>query len=62
MRDSEGFRYEITLKELRSMYGASGVDNDMDGELGNEVPQSIRDMVTCHDAIEALGSMIWCVI
>ncbi|KII87843.1 hypothetical protein PLICRDRAFT_176607 [Plicaturopsis crispa FD-325 SS-3] len=61
LRESEGFGFEQTLKELNAMYsqGDDEVMDDDDVELIEEVPQSIRDMVGCRDAMEALGSMVW---
>lgn len=62
LRESEGFRYEQTIKELRTLYPTEEETMDDDGEddlLGSNVPQSIRDMLGCKSAMEALGSMIW---
>ena len=63
LRESEGLRFEETLKELNELYPAEQDDEDDnmdDGSgLGASVPQSIRDMAGCKGAIEALGGMIW---
>lgn len=63
LRTSEGFDHDQTLEELKEMYPADE-DNDMEYEdavLGVSVPQSIRDMAGCKDAMRALGAMIWLV-
>lgn len=60
LRESEGHNYSQTLKKLNELYPPE--DDDMDGERGvlnDTVPQSIRDMVGCKHATEALGAMIW---
>ncbi|KAF8155583.1 muts domain V-domain-containing protein [Crassisporium funariophilum] len=68
MRSVEGFGYEETLEELKTIYGASGdaVMQDADEEeeggeglLPAGVPEPIREMGREKLAIEALGSMIW---
>ena len=62
LRESEGFRYERTIKELRALYPTEKETMDADGQeyvLGSSVPQSIRDMLECKNAVEALGLMIW---
>ncbi|KIM91619.1 hypothetical protein PILCRDRAFT_810908 [Piloderma croceum F 1598] len=61
LRDSEGFSYDQTLTELKTMYPADEDDSmgDDDELLSEAVPQSIRDMVRCNGAMEALGAMIW---
>lgn len=60
LRDSEGFRYEQTLKELATLYPAEEESmQDEDDVVGGAVPDAIRDMYACRPAIEALGSMIW---
>ncbi|KAL0959723.1 hypothetical protein HGRIS_011415 [Hohenbuehelia grisea] len=62
LREVEGFTYDQTLVQLRELYPAEEAEDDAmtEGEpLGESVPQSIRDMVGCRDAIEALGAMIW---
>ncbi len=73
LRDCEGLSYENTLKELKTLYPANGKGDeeemDEDGEfyqckrlgLTKAVPEAIRKMISCNTAIEALGSMIWCV-
>jgi DNA mismatch repair protein MSH6 len=60
LRESEGFGYNETLVELKTIYPA---EDTMDDEeiLGEAVPQSIRDMLWCKSAMEALGVMIWSV-
>lgn len=62
LRESEGFRYDRTIKELRTLYPTEEESMDADEQedvLGSNVPQSIRDMLGCKSAMEALGSMIW---
>lgn len=62
LRESEGFRYDRTIKELRTLYPTEEESMDADEQedvLGSNVPQSIRDMLGCKSATEALGSMIW---
>ncbi|KAF8483462.1 DNA mismatch repair protein Msh6 [Russula ochroleuca] len=58
LRDVEGFGYDKTLSELKSLYGTNGED-DMDDDDYGLVPTAIRDMLGCKTAIEALGSMMW---
>ena len=57
----EGFGYDKTLSELRSLYAANGEDA-MDDDDYSLVPAAIRDMLECKSAIEALGSMMWCAV
>ena len=71
LRDCEGLSYENTIKELKTLYpGSDGEgrdDMDEDDEfyqcnrlgLTMAVPEAIRKMISCNNAIEALGSMIW---
>ena len=62
LRESEGFRYDQTIKELRALYPTEEDTMNADGQqddLGSNVPQSIRDMLGYKSAVEALGSMIW---
>ena len=60
LRESEGFGYDQTLTEVKNLYPANDPDDIEDDETLNEtVPQSIRDMVGCKGAMEALGAMIW---
>lgn len=61
LRDVEGFDYDKTLTELKSLYGTIGEDF-MDDDDYSLVPTAIREMLRCKTAIEALGSMMWCVI
>jgi len=63
LRESEGFSYDQTLTELKAIYPADEQDSmeDDDELVGGAVPQSIRDMVWCNGAMEALGAMIWSV-
>ena len=58
LRDVEGFGYDKTLSELKSLYAADGEDA-MDDDDYSLVPAAIRDMLGCKNAIEALGSMMW---
>ena len=57
----EGFGYDKTLNELKSLYDANGEDI-MDDDDYSLFPTAIRDMLGCKNAIEALGSMMWCVV
>ncbi|CAL1699677.1 unnamed protein product [Somion occarium] len=62
LRESEGLPYDKTLKELKGLYPAGEDDDDMDDNvhgLGSSIPEAIRKMVGCKEAMEALGSMIW---
>ena len=61
LRDVEGFDYEKALSELKTLYAASGEDA-MDDDGYDGIPTAIRDMLGCRNAIEALGSMMWCAI
>ncbi|TFK72470.1 DNA mismatch repair protein Msh6 [Pluteus cervinus] len=59
---AEGFNYDGTLKELKSLYPAEHDESDcMNGgdTLPCSVPQPIRDMLDCSPAMLSLGSMIW---
>ncbi|KAH9994684.1 hypothetical protein BJV77DRAFT_1059906 [Russula vinacea] len=58
LRDVEGFDYDKTLSELKSLYGTNGEDF-MDDDDYSLVPTAIREMLGCKTAIEALGSMMW---
>jgi DNA mismatch repair protein MSH6 len=61
LRESEGFGYDQTLSEVKTLYPAGEEDSMKDDSdlLSETVPQSIRDMVGCKSAMEALGAMIW---
>ncbi|KAG6810732.1 hypothetical protein H0H92_010562 [Tricholoma furcatifolium] len=64
LRPVEGFKYDETLQEVRSMYvDEEGDDNMTDEDEGHGLPASvpapIRDMASSQSAIKALGSMIW---
>jgi DNA mismatch repair protein MSH6 len=61
LRDVEGFGYDKTLSELKSLYATNGEDS-MDDDDYSLVPTAIRDMLGCKNAIEALGSMMWCAV
>jgi hypothetical protein len=63
LRESEGFNYDQALTELKTLYPADEPDGmDDDGEtLNGTLPQSVRDMIDCKGAMEALGAMIWSV-
>ncbi|KAI0049216.1 DNA mismatch repair protein Msh6 [Auriscalpium vulgare] len=58
LRDVEGFDYDKTLKEVKTMYG-SGEEDAMDDDGMTGVPSAIQAMLGYKTAIEALGSMIW---
>ncbi|KAG1753520.1 uncharacterized protein EDB91DRAFT_1098327 [Suillus paluster] len=63
LRDVEGFTYPQTITELNNMFSEVDVGDDdamdEDAELSGVVPQSIRDMASYRDAMEALGALIW---
>jgi DNA mismatch repair protein MSH6 len=61
LRTVEGFNYDQTLEQLKTLFPPSGNDEDMedDNPLPDSVPESIREMVSYPKAIEALGNMIW---
>jgi DNA mismatch repair protein MSH6 len=61
LRDVEGFGYDKTLDELKALYGTSGEETMDDDDYGL-IPTAIRDMLGYTNAIEALGSMMWCVV
>ncbi|KAI0251081.1 muts domain V-domain-containing protein [Lactifluus subvellereus] len=58
LRDVEGFGYDRTLSELKTLYTFGGEDA-MDDDDYSGVPTAIRDMFGYRNAIEALGSMMW---
>jgi len=57
----EGFNYDKTLEELKALYTTSD-DDTMDDDDYGMIPTAIRDMLEYTNAIEALGSMMWCVV
>ncbi|GLB42318.1 putative DNA mismatch repair [Lyophyllum shimeji] len=64
LRTVEGFKYEETLQELKTLYPPEDGDESMAGDedatvLPASVPEPIREMVSCQNAIVAFGSMIW---
>lgn len=61
LRDVEGFGYDRTLSELKTLYTISSEDA-MDDDDYSGVPTAIRDMFSYRNAVEALGSMMWCVV
>ncbi|KAI0295767.1 muts domain V-domain-containing protein [Russula brevipes] len=58
LRDVEGFGYDETLSELKTLYAANSQDA-MDDDDYNGLPTAIRDMIESKNVIEALGSMMW---
>ena len=65
LRESEGLKFQETIKELKKLYPADDDDDEMADNphgLSNAVPESIRKMLPYRGAIEALGSMIWWVV
>lgn len=56
LRDSEGFNFKETKKELGEMFGATSGDAMDDG---SDIPEAITIMLGDCEAVEALGSMIW---
>ena len=64
LRESEGLTYDKTIKELKALYPPSDDDDDIYDNvhgLSSAVPEAIRSMLMYRGAVEALGSMIWCV-
>jgi DNA mismatch repair protein MSH6 len=61
LRDVEGFGYDETLSELKTLYAANGQDTTDDDDY-NGLPTAIRDMIESKNVIEALGSMMWCAV
>ncbi|KAH6917837.1 DNA mismatch repair protein msh6 [Coprinopsis sp. MPI-PUGE-AT-0042] len=63
LRDVEGFKYDQTLEELKTLFpsGGDSMEEDADGEdlLPASVPESIRQMASDRSSMEALGDMIW---
>jgi DNA mismatch repair protein MSH6 len=61
LRDVEGFGYEKTIQELNELYPTDDSDAMMDDDtsMGENIPESIREMADSKSAIEALGSMVW---
>jgi DNA mismatch repair protein MSH6 len=66
LRDCEGLTYDKTIKELKELYPSSEDDDLADNVnphgLSNSVPEAILSMIRYKGAVEALGSMIWCVL
>lgn len=65
LREVEGFGYEDTLKELKTIFPPDPEtmdDDDEDGLLPSSVPDAIRTMADSQTAVEALGSMMWWVL
>ncbi|KAF8068932.1 muts domain V-domain-containing protein [Lyophyllum atratum] len=64
LRTVEGFKYEETLQELKTLYLQDEGDDSMgddedDALLPASVPEPIRALASSQNAIRALGSMIW---
>ena len=61
LRDVEGFSYEDTLQELRTLYAPEegDMEDEEEGLLPTSVPESIRSMADSMPAMRALGAMIW---
>lgn len=62
LRESEGFKYNEAIKELKKLYPADEDDDEMADNphgLTKAVPEPIRRMLPHQGAIQALGSMIW---
>ena len=65
LRESEGLKFQETIKELKKLFPADDDDDEMADNpygLSNAVPESIRKLLPHRSAIEALGSMIWYVV
>ena len=64
LRESEGLKYQATIKELKKLYPKQDDDDEMADNphgLSNAVPEPIRNMLPYEGAIEALGAVIWSV-
>ena len=64
LRTVEGFDYEQTLQEVKTLFPAEEsdmADEEDAGSLPASVPETIRSMIASRAAIKALGSMIWSV-
>ncbi|KAI0642601.1 DNA mismatch repair protein Msh6 [Trametes meyenii] len=62
LRESEGFKFKETIKELKKLYPADEEEEEMVDNphgLTKAVPEPIRRMLPHEDAIEALGAMMW---
>ena len=59
LRDVEGFSYDRTLSELKTLYAVGGEDAMDDDDDYGAIPTAIRDMFSYKNVIEALGSMMW---
>ncbi|KAI0764567.1 DNA mismatch repair protein Msh6 [Trametes elegans] len=62
LRESEGLKFNETIKELKKLYPANEDDDEMVDNphgLTSAVPEPIRRMLPNRSAIEALGAMIW---
>jgi DNA mismatch repair protein MSH6 len=58
LREVEGFKFDETLTELKKFY-STGEDAEMDEDDLSYVPDAIRELLGCKDAIEAIGAMMW---
>ncbi|KIY68031.1 DNA mismatch repair protein Msh6 [Cylindrobasidium torrendii FP15055 ss-10] len=59
LRDVEGFTYDETIAELKTLYPAEEEDAEDESALSSSVPESIRGMSDSDPAMRALGAMIW---
>ncbi|KAH9917640.1 DNA mismatch repair protein Msh6 [Epithele typhae] len=62
LRDSEGLKYQETIKELKKLYPKDEEDDELADNphgLSTAVPEAIRRLLPHEVAIEALGAMIW---
>ena len=65
LRESEGMKYQETIKELKKRYPPEDDDDEMADNphgLSSAVPDAIRKMLPYESATEALGAMIWYVV
>lgn len=64
LRTVEGFDYDQTMEQLKTLFPPGDEDMEADGDdaLPASVPESIREMASYPKAIESLGCMIWSVI
>ncbi|EKM76737.1 hypothetical protein AGABI1DRAFT_78171 [Agaricus bisporus var. burnettii JB137-S8] len=61
LRTVEGFDYDQTMEQLKTLFppGDEDMEDDGDDALPASVPESIREMASYPKAIESLGCMIW---
>jgi DNA mismatch repair protein MSH6 len=58
LRESEGFGFERTQRELNTMFATNAANDGMD-HSSTGIPEAITSMLGDKEAVEALGAMIW---